>query len=137
MEIRIFDSKDQDKIFYGEMGHFFADKKIRQEMGGWQFYNKPDSVWFICYDGSEIVGFCAMYRESTHILFDNFYVLPCQRGKRISNLLFDARMEFCQKERMELRAITDNPIQMRHYERHCFEFYGNRGRYKKYRKDLK
>lgn len=134
MDIKIFTPELHDKFFYGEMGYFFGEKSIRQEMGGWQIYNKPNATWFICYDNLKIVGFCAMYTESTHILFDNFYVLPEERGRGISNLLFDKRMDFCKQFNVELRAITDNPIQMRHYKRWNFEEYGKRGRYTKYRR---
>lgn len=134
MNIKIFTQQEQDGAFYADMGYFFAAKHIRQEMGGWQIYNKPNSTWFVCYDNDKVVGFCAMYQESTHILFDNFYVLPSSRGKGVSNKLFDYRMDFVRRFDCELRAITDNPIQMRHYRRHKFENYGQRGKYTKYRR---
>jgi hypothetical protein len=35
--------------------------------------------------------------------------------------------------KQEIRVISDNPIQIRRYEREGFTFYGMRGHYKKYK----
>ena len=121
-----------DEHFYSIMGKYFASRFFTKEMGGWQFYNKPNSTWFLAYVGNELVGFCAMFNEKTHIFLDNFLILEQHRGKGLSRTLFDYRLDAARKTGKEIRVITSNPYQIKNYERNGLTLTGNRGKYKKY-----
>lgn len=135
MGTKIVTFSDHGKEFFALMGEFFAFRHYAQEMGGWQFYTKPGSVWFVAYDpySLKVQGFCSIIQERTHIYFDNMYVLKEYRGQGISRLLFDARMQYAPLMKQEIRVITDNPIQLRRYRESGFLENGKRGRYTKFK----
>lgn len=125
--------EQQDSSFYSIMGKFFAFRKYAHEMGGWQFYNKDNTVWFLMYLEDELIGFCSLFNENTHVYFDNAYIFKEFRGHGYSRQLFDARLTCARNLQKEIRVISDNPRQIHNYIRNGFEFYGKRGRYGKYR----
>lgn len=133
MTIRIetYTPSQQDYDFYGMMGPFFACREYAKEMGGWQFYNDTNTTWFVALDVSGVVGFCSAIEKKTHIYWDNFYVVPSDRGKGISTMLHRARLQWC-SGKGECRAITDNPIQAHNYIKIGMVETGKRGRYTKY-----
>lgn len=136
METRILTYTNHEGDFFTRMGKFFAFRIYAQEMGGWQFYTKPGSVWFVAInETNEVMGFCSIIQEKNHVYFDNMYVLREFRGNGVSRLLFDARLEYAKTMKQQIRVITDTPIQVRRYRECGFEEYGMRGRYIKFRKD--
>lgn len=133
IDIIKYEHEAQKEGFYSTMGRFFAYRDYAKEMGGWQFYNQDNSTWFLAYTKkNELIGFCAMFNENTHVFLDNFYILPEHRGKGYSKELFDTRLKAAKRIGKDIRAIADNEIQMKNYERNGFVHYGDRGRYKKY-----
>lgn len=129
--VKTYTNHEED--FWAKMGRFFAFRDYAQEMGGWQFYTKPGSIWFVLYDCDNVAGFCSIIQERNHIYFDNMYVLKEYRGKGLSRMLWDQRMAYARQMHQEIRVISDNPIQLRRYEREGFTFYGMRGHYLKYK----
>ena len=128
----------QSKMFWQEMGEYFANRKFANEMGGWQFYSVDSAIWFILCDSlSNIVGFNSIIPKSNHLFFDNFYIKKKYRGKGYSNLLHEKRFEYAKLMNKEIRLICDNPIQIKKYNELGFEYYGNRGKYLKYRYNAK
>jgi GNAT superfamily N-acetyltransferase len=119
--------------FFQIMGKYFAFRDYAHEMGGWQFYTKKGSVWFVLMDGENVLGFCSIIQERNHIFFDNFYMLKEHRGKGLSRLLWEERMKYAKSMKQEIRVISDNPIQIQRYEKEGFAFYGMRGKYFKYK----
>lgn len=132
--VRTYTNHEGD--FWSLMGRYFAFRDYAHEMGGWQFYTKQGSVWFVLMSGAEVLGFCSIIQEKNHVYFDNFYMLAEHRGRGLSGLLWDARMKYALTMGQEIRVISDNPIQWRRYEREGFKFYGMRGHYKKYKRTL-
>ena len=150
MEIKELDNgyilniyEDHEEDFWSVMGKYFAFRDWAHEMGGWQFYSKPGSKWFVLLrktntgNGNTVAGFCSIINERTHNYFDNFYVMPEYRGAGLSRILWDERWAKANSLEREIRVISDNPIQIRRYESYGMEFYGMRGRYRKYRKTFK
>lgn len=135
MEVKVYYNHEGD--FFEKMGKFFAFRTYANEMGGWQFYTKEGSIWFILVDDDKILGFCSIIQEKGYIYFDNFYMLKEYRGKGLSKLLWKERMKVARAMKQEIRVISDKEIQFRRYEREGFEFYGMRGHYRKYRLKLK
>jgi GNAT superfamily N-acetyltransferase len=132
--IKIYETKDQTKEFYSKMGKYFAFREYAKEMGGWQFYNKENSVWFLMEDSfEETIGFCALFFEKSHIFLDNFFINKKFRGKGYSRLLFDKRLDYAKFFDLPIQAIVENPIQEHNYKRCNFEIYGMRGHYRKWR----
>lgn len=124
---------DHEGDFWSLMGRYFAFRDYAHEMGGWQFYTKHGSVWFVLTDGKTVAGFCSIIQERNHIYFDNFFVLKEYRNQGLSRQLWDARMAYAKTMRQEIRVISDNPIQIARYKREGFCFYGMRGHYQKYK----
>lgn len=124
---------DHEGDFWCLMGRYFAFRDYAHEMGGWQFYTKHGSVWFVLTDGKTVAGFCSIIQERNHIYFDNFFVLKEYRNQGLSRQLWDARMAYAKTMRQEIRVISDNPIQIARYKREGFLYYGMRGRYQKYK----
>lgn len=135
MQIIVYKPHEQNKEFYSIMGYYFAHKKYAYEMGGWKFYSKEGiTTWFLAYVDNILVGFCALFEETTHLFMDNFYIIKEYRGKGYSRTLFDYRLNYAKINfKKEIRAITDNVLQEKNYIRNNMEYYGLRGHYKKYR----
>ena len=119
--------------FWLLMGHYFAHRSYALEMGGWQFYTKPGSIWFVALIDGQVVGFCSAIHEKTHWFFDNFYVLKEHRGKGYASALHDIRMKHVSATQREIRVISDNPKQITKYYQYGFILTGTRGRYSKYK----
>lgn len=130
--IKIYPEPAQDDAFWSLMGRYFADRRYAKEMGGWQFYTEPNSVWFLLFDDGALAGFCAAFFRKTHIFWDNFYIFPPYRGQGLSRQLIDARLAYCQTTTKPIKAITDNPRQVRNYERINMQTQGQRGRYTRF-----
>lgn len=124
---------EETTAFYADMGKYFAHRSYAHEMGGWQFYTKPGSIWFLAKSKGVVVGFCSAINEGKYWLFDNFYVEKGYRGQGIASELHKIRCEVVFKTGKEIRVISNNPIQFKKYEQYGFIYYGNRGRYKKYK----
>lgn len=131
---------DHEGDFYTIMGKFFANRVYAQEMGGWQFYTKEGSIWFVLLkeenndNKKDVIGFCSIIREKTHLYFDNMYVIKEHRNKGYGNTLFNERLKYALTLNKEIRVITDNPIQINRYLKNGFIQYGNKGRYTKFRR---
>lgn len=129
--VKIYTEHEDD--FFAVMGKYFAFRDYAHEMGGWQFYTKKGSVWFVLKQNCNVIGFCSIIQERNHIYFDNFYILAEYRGQGLSRILWDTRMKYALTMKQEIRVISDNPIQIKRYEEEGFSFYGMRGRYRKYK----
>jgi GNAT superfamily N-acetyltransferase len=133
MGFKIVTYTSHEDDFWHKMGPFFAFRSYAHEMGGWQFYSKPGSVWFVALLHNEVVGFCSIIQEKNHIYFDNFYVEKEHRNNGYSTILFKARLDFALSMKQEIRVITNNPIQLKRYHDHGFMLYGMRGKYSKFK----
>lgn len=130
--VKIFETETPE--FWLLMGRFFAHRLYAHEMGGWQFYTKPGSVWFVLLVGEDVRGFCSAINEGKYFYFDNFYVLKEWRGVGYGSILHNARIEWANKLNMEIRVISNNPIQIKKYLEQGFLHVGWRGRYSKFKR---
>ena len=133
MGLDIITYQNHENDFWCKMGPFFAYRKFAHEMGGWQFYTKDSSIWFVAFIDNEIVGFNSIIYEKTHNYFDNFYIMSAHRGKSISRHLHNKRLEYALQMNREIRVITNNPIQINRYKKNNFIHYGMRGQYHKFK----
>jgi GNAT superfamily N-acetyltransferase len=132
VKIEIF--REETPRFWLLMGKYFAYRSFAFEMGGWQFYTKPFSVWFIALDENDnVLGFCSAINEGRYYFFDNFYVNNEYRGIGTGSELHKIRDKEIKLLNKEIRVISDNPIQIKKYQQYGFIFNGNRGRYHKYK----
>jgi len=129
MKIEIFPSEKQDFRFYGIMGEHFASLEHKKEFGGWQVYNKPDSIWFLIYEESNIAGFCAYFKKTGHYFLENFMILKQYRRKGYSSLLL---CESLKHIKSKIKTLTNNPIQMKVFEKFDFIKCGSKGSYNIY-----
>lgn len=129
--VKIF--KEETPQFWILMGKYFAYRTYASEMGGWQFYTKPGSIWFIAHENRHVLGFCSAINEGKYYYYDNFYVNKPHRGIGIGSMLHDIRNAEIKALQKEIRVISDNPIQIKKYKENGFVFFGMRGKYHKYR----
>lgn len=131
----VYESHEGD--FFEKMGCFFAFRDYAKEMGGWQFYTKKGSIWFVLFIHEKVAGFCSAIKEKTHWYYDNFYILQKYRGLGYSKILHAKRNKIMFNKNKEIRVITDNEIQLKYYRNHKdFEEYGRRGKYTKFRRNI-
>lgn len=133
-KIEIFKEPDQTYHFYGLMGFWFSRRNMEDWAGEWPFYNQENSTWFLCLgESNQVKGFCSLFEKNTHYLLDNVYVIPEFRKQKIATELIHVTL-FQWNKSKEIRTITDNPVQEKIFKDHGFIFYGNRGKYLKYKK---
>jgi GNAT superfamily N-acetyltransferase len=122
---------DHEDDFYKIMGPYFATREFVTEMGGWQFFTKPNATWFVLLsaDGKEVLGFCSLFHEKNTDYLDNLFILPKHRGKKYSKLLMKTVLKFSKRD---LSCITDNPIMATEFTKYGFEPTGNRGKFLKF-----
>ena len=127
IQIKKFESDQQTSDFYAIMGEHFASLEHKKEFGGWQLYNKLDSIWFLLYDNEILIGFCAFFKKKDYYYLDNFMILKDFRKKGYSKIL----MEECLKHfnNIKISVMTNNEIQMRLLEKFCFIRRSLKGRY--------
>lgn len=131
--IKIYPESEQNDVFWALMGRYFADRRYAKEMGGWQFYTEPNAVWFLIFDQDDLAGFCAAFFRKTHVFWDNFYIFPAFRGRGLSRQLINARLVYCRAQTNKpIKSITDNPLQVKNYERINMQRQGQRGRYTRF-----
>jgi len=132
MEIKTYTEAQQTKSFYGVMGPFFADKTFFKTFGE-PLYNEPDSIWFVMFEGDEVIGFCTAFKKKTHVLLNQFYVLDKYKGKGCGSKIFNTRLKYLKNEE-ELRAMVKDERSMHLYKKNGFDVYGQRGYYNLVRK---
>lgn len=131
--VKVYYNHEDD--FFSKMGEFFAFRDYAKEMGGWQFYTKKNSIWFLLFVDDVLCGFCSAIKEKTHYYYDNFYVLKEYRGLGYSKILHKKRNSVIFNTETEIRLICDNKIQIDYYSNNKeFEQYGKRGHYLKFRR---
>lgn len=132
-KVRILTEDMQDKNFYAEMGPYFASLDIKKELEN-QIYNKEGSTWFLLYNKSELLGFCAIFELKNYLYLDNFYILTEHRGNKYSNILFESILKYTSENYsgLKIKSITKTPEMFYMFEKNNFIHTGNNGRYRKY-----
>ncbi len=62
------------------------------EIRSTDIYYDPASIVFVLYDRDDIVGVTGIVRENTS--FTGSYILSSHRGRRLSSMLYDARIRY-------------------------------------------
>lgn len=126
--IVIFNSEENESVFYSLMGKFFASLDIAKELER-QVYNKDNSVWYLsCFD-NEVMGFAALFDNGKHYFLDNLYVLPQYRNEGVAReIVCEIVSEHTDKP---IKCIANNPYALKIFHSLGFEEVGQRGKYKK------
>lgn len=137
MRVDVVKSRDQDDNFYALMGCHFASLEHKKELGGWQVYNKENSIWFLIFNEiGKLVGFCVLFEEKSWNYLDNFVILKEYRGKKYSNLLFKFVINYIIEKKLIMRVISNNLIMLKKFDSiKIMKIIGNRGTYKVYQLD--
>ena len=129
--IRIFRSEKQGKEFYSLMGPFFASLDIAQELER-QVYNKPDTEWYLVFDGPIVAGFVSIRDACKYYFIDNLWVDPQYRERGFGYDL--AHTACCAHRDKPLKCIAVNPYALRIFGKLGFVEVGSRGKYKRLEK---
>jgi len=133
MLIKLYTEQDQKDDFYAMMGPHFASLEHKKELGGWQIYNKPESVWCLGFEGSFLVCFCGYYKQGKYYVIDNFVVLKGYRDKGYgTSLLGQSLKKFAGHI---IRATTNNVIQQHLFDKFNLKVSGKKGSYLIYQLD--
>jgi hypothetical protein len=130
-----FCPSDQNSQFYGIMGPHFASLEHKKELGGWQVYNKLNSIWCLEFDDSKLIGFCVFFKKNSHYYLDNFVILKEFRNKKNSIFLMQNSLKDLKLKENSIniiRTITNNPIMQHILEKFNFKKIGDRGSYNVY-----
>lgn len=126
--ILIFNSKENESVFYSLMGKFFASLDIAKELER-QVYNKDNSVWYLdCFD-NEVIGFAALFDNGKHYFLDNLYVLPQHRNKGVARDI--VREIVSNHTDKPILCIANNPYALKIFCSLGFKEVGKIGKYKK------
>ena len=120
-----FDSDSQDFNFYGIMGKYFASREIGKELGS-QVYNERDSLWYLLYDKSHLLGFCSLFQRTNYLILDNVFVRSEYRNRGYATFLIQSVLEDQSKP---IKLISQNPVSNHIYEKFGFEQIGQRGKW--------
>jgi len=135
MEIKIYEKGKRDSLFYKLIGPIALQKNIASEMHDLQYggiYDDPDNaVWFFALEGKTLLRFCSLFDREKELFFDNCYVIPEHRNKRIGIKLFTARLDYTKsiQGNRHIKGITKNEIQYRIYLKYGFELASKKGKY--------
>jgi ribosomal protein S18 acetylase RimI-like enzyme len=127
MKIKTYEQDQQKDEFYAAMGEHFASLDHKKELDGWQLYNKDNSTWFLLYNEKTLIGFCAMFKKIEHYYLDNFMILKSFRHKGYANILMTECLKYFDK--IKLKTMTNNIIQMKILEKFGFVKSGSKGSY--------
>lgn len=134
-QLEIFYPSDQKDDFYSVMGPHFASLEHKKELGGWQVYNMPGSIWFLLFEKKELVAFCAFFEKKGYYYLDNFIVLKEHRGKNLSYLLLQNSLKELENQGiLNLKTMTNNMVMKKVFEKVGFNQTGNKGSYMIYEK---
>jgi ribosomal protein S18 acetylase RimI-like enzyme len=128
LKFEIFSSNDQDKHFYSLMGEYFANRRLKKEVGE-QLYNEDNSVWFIALERNKVVGFAAAFVRKGYIHFDFTYTKPENRNKSIGSKLFKMRLDHFKNAELRVVVETENAERLKKYQKYGFEVFTARGRF--------
>lgn len=88
----------KDKYFYGDMGRFFCNKAIIQELEG-PIYSDEFHRWLLVKDGNRVIGFASWTTEKHPVIqFGVIWVEPKYRRQGIARELFAWRSKLCQEQ---------------------------------------
>lgn len=89
---------EHDRKFYGDMGRFFCNKTILDELEG-PIYDDKDHEWLLVKDGLQVIAFASWTRKQhPTIVFGVLWVHPQYRRQGIARELFTHRTVLCQAQ---------------------------------------
>jgi ribosomal protein S18 acetylase RimI-like enzyme len=131
LKIKIYTEKEQDSDFYSIMGRHFASLEHKNELGGWQLYNKQESIWILLFKEETLVGFCAYFKNKDHYYLDNFLILKEFRNLGYSKFLLKESLNNFKNQ--VIKTMSNNIIQIKNFESFNFKQIGIIGSYLKFK----
>ena len=128
MQIEIAQYAHDDDELWRLAGRFFADARVRRELGR-PMTSAPGYVWWLAFENGAVAGWAALEplpRQRAELR--HAYVLPQYRRNGIYRALLQARIEYARDRytRLETTATANSQPQL---ERVGFVIHSKRGRY--------
>lgn len=100
-------AQDEAK-FYGKIGHYFASRAVRKELGGYPMNNEPDWPWLIAIEKQrfEVVGFVCIEPFDDYFMIHDCYVNEDYRGKGIFKTMINKVSHYAKTENKYLRTCA-------------------------------
>ena len=135
--IETFNEEEQKDRFYSLMGPHFASLDHKKLMGGWQLYNKSNSIWFLLFEDDKLASFGALFNNKTYLFLDCFLTLESFRKKGYAKILLTKIIELAESKREEIRLITNNEVMFNTVSKLGFSIRSKKGSYKVMQKEIK
>ncbi len=95
MKIEIW--KGNDSKVYANIGPYAMNAKVVSEIEGYPILTDENYIWFVVFDGKEIIGFSALKLSQQSAEFTNDYVSPEYRKKGVHSKLIKERLSWCKE----------------------------------------
>lgn len=120
MKIQVFEPGYDKKEFYGHMGDALTMPEIKKELP--YLNNSREMVWFLAFDGEELVGFAAVEPRGKCVTLRNQYVYPEHRENGVFRKLLNASLKYAAKFKIPITvAIVEDKKLISMYQKLGFE----------------
>ena len=119
-----------DQKFYAKMGHFFASRKIRKEIGGYPLNNEDDWIWMVATEKHRlnVAGFICIEPTKNGLLMHDCFVESEYRGNGVFATLLEKVIYYAEFEKKDLYASVNEKMQQV-FEKRGFDIVGKRGQW--------
>lgn len=135
MDVDIEMYRHADERLWARIGRFFADRKVRQELGG-PMSSDERYTWWVATVGGKIAGFAAVETLKRAAFFRHAYVLEPYRANGVYATLLAARLRFVRAADLDHVIAYCTPATRDRLADAGFREIGQRGRYATMRLDL-
>lgn len=135
MDVDIEMYRHGDDRLWARIGRFFADRKVRQELGG-PMSSDERYTWWVAIVRGKIAGFAAVEVIKQAAFFRHAYVLEPYRENGAYTALLAARLRFVRAAELDHVTAYCTPCTRDRLAAAGFREIGQRGRYVTMRLDL-
>ena len=120
--------KHADDELWRRIGRYFADRKIRRDLGG-PMSSDDTYTWWIAEKDGAVAGFAAIEAGKSAMILRHSYVLAPHRGNGVYAALLAARIAFAKAAAAKLIRTTATSMSLPKLLKAGFTAISDRGQY--------
>jgi GNAT superfamily N-acetyltransferase len=117
-----------DDALWGKIGRYFADRVVRQELGG-PLSSDDAYTWWVAEDNGTVVGFAAVEVSSKSAKLRHAFVRHNYRGRGAYQTLLTARLDWLRGQHIARVSATCTDMSRHSLDEAGFRKIGSRGKY--------